>query len=598
MRSFLPAARPASPRRALLVAGAVTGVVVALYLAAYVLVGPGVPRGTTVLGVAIGGQSRAEATATLERELRDEARAPLPVRAGPQQAEVAPTRAGLSLDVAATVESALGRSWNPLELLDALVGGDEVSAVAAVDDTRLGAAVDRLAGQVDRPATDGAVGFTEQGEVRTVDAERGVRLRRGAAAEAIVAGYLSQPEPASVPLPTRVTRPTVDQAEVDRVAAEVAGPAVSAPVTLTVEGTPTQIPTRAIARSLTFAPDPQGTLQPELDAVVLHEAVEDELDPVEREARDATFRIVDERPRVVPSRQGREVLPETLAAAVLPVLTETGGARAVTVPLERSRPEIDTATAKSLGVSELVADYTTYYPSDFAPRLTNIHRAADLMDGTLVLPGKVASLNRIVGERTAERGFAQGFIISNGRLEVDYGGGVSQLATTFFNAAFFAGLEIVEHHPHSFYISRYPEGRESTVAWGVKDVRVRNDSGNGVFMTTSHTSSSVTVRIWGTKRYRIESVKGPRYDIRPYTVVYDPRPAGTSAGDCVAQQGVPGFRVVVTRLFYDDGEQVRSEEFATRYNPENEVRCGSSGPPKPKPSPSPSPSPSEDPAAS
>jgi vancomycin resistance protein YoaR len=287
------------------------------------------------------------------------------------------------------------------------------------------------------------------------------------------------------------------------------------------------------------------------------------------------------------------VLPETLAAAVLPVLTETGGARAVTVPLERSQPEIDTATAKALGVRELVADYTTYYPSDFAPRLTNIHRAADLMDGTLVLPGKVASLNRIVGERTAERGFAQGFIISNGRLEVDYGGGVSQLATTYFNAAYFAGLEIVEHNPHSFYISRYPEGRESTVAWGVKDVRVRNDSEHGVFITTSHTSSSVTVRIWGTKRYRIESVKGPRYDIRPYTVVYDPRPAGTSAGDCVAQQGVPGFRVVVTRLFYDDGEQVRSEEFATRYNPENEVRCGSSGP---RPAASPSPTESSEPS--
>ena len=178
---------------------------------------------------------------------------------------------------------------------------------------------------------------------------------------------------------------------------------------------------------------------------------------------------------------------------------------------------------------------------------------------------------------------------------MDYGGGVSQLATTFFNAAYFAGLEIVEHHPHSFYISRYPEGRESTVAWGVKDVRVRNDSEHGVFITTSHTSSSVTVRVWGTKRYRIESVKGPRYDIKPYTVVYDPRPAGTDAGDCVAQQGVPGFRVVVTRLFYDDGEQVRSEEFATRYNPENEVRCGSSGPPKPKPNPTPSPT--EEPAA-
>jgi hypothetical protein len=127
-------------------------------------------------------------------------------------------------------------------------------------------------------------------------------------------------------------------------------------------------------------------------------------------------------------------------------------------------------------------------------------------------------------------------------------------------------------------------------------VRVRNDSEHGVFMTTSHTSSSVTVRVWGTKRYRIESVKGPRYDIKPYTVVYDPRPVGTSQGDCVAQQGVSGFRVVVTRIFYEGGQRVRSEEFRTRYNPENEVRCGSSGP-APTKQPDPTPSPSESPTA-
>ena len=145
------------------------------------------------------------------------------------------------------------------------------------------------------------------------------------------------------------------------------------------------------------------------------------------------------------------------------------------------------------------------------------------MDRTLVLPGKVFSLNRTVGERTAERGFAAGYIIDNGQLEVDFGGGVSQLVTTTFNAAYFAALEIVEHHPHSFYISRYPEGREATVAWGVKDLRFRNDSPNGIFITTSYTNSSVTVSIYGTKRYRIESVKGPRYDITPFRVVDDTR---------------------------------------------------------------------------
>jgi vancomycin resistance protein YoaR len=266
-----------------------------------------------------------------------------------------------------------------------------------------------------------------------------------------------------------------------------------------------------------------------------------------------------------------------LAAAVLPALSRSAADRAVTVPLGTSQPAVTTGQARQLGVVERVSTFTTYYPSDFAPRLQNIHRAADLMDGTLVLPGKVFSLNRTVGERTKERGFAAGYIIDNGKLEVDYGGGVSQLATTTFNAAYFAGLGIVEHHPHSFYISRYPEGREATVAWGFKDLRFRNDSGHGVLVTTSYTSSSVTVTIYGTKRYRIESVKGPRYDVKPYRVVYDPRPEGTTPGSCVASGGVPGFRVVVTRQFFEDGSKVREERFRTSYDPENEVRCGTSG---------------------
>jgi vancomycin resistance protein YoaR len=596
MRPRFPGARAVSSRSAALLAALVAAGAVLLYLAAYVLAGPGVLRGATVLGVAIGGQSRSQAVATLQRELADGARAPLPVRAGSQRDEVDPRKAGLALDADATVESSMARTWNPVGLARALVGGTEVEPAVATDEAALRSAVEELAGRLDREAADGAVTFTRQGGVRTQDAVRGVRLRRSEARDALVEGYLAAPTPRPVRLPADVERPAVDQAEIDRVVTEIAEPAVSAPVALTVEALTTEIPPQAVARSLSFVASPQGRLEPRLDAERLHAAVADELAPVERPARDATFDIAGDRPAVVPSRRGREVLAETLAAAVLPVLTESGAARAVTVPLERSEPELDTATARSLGVTELVADYTTFYPSSFAPRLTNIHRAADLMDGTLVMPGKVVSLNKTVGERTAERGFAAGYIISNGRLEVDYGGGVSQLATTFFNAAYFAGLEIVEHHPHSFYISRYPEGRESTVAWGFKDVRVRNDSEHGVFITTSHTSSSVTVRVWGTKRYRIESVKGPRYDIKPYTVVYDPRPVGTSQGDCVAQQGVSGFRVVVTRIFYEGGQRVRSEEFRTRYNPENEVRCGSSGP-APTKQPDPTPSPSESPTA-
>ena len=565
--------------RALLLLGGVGAVLVLGYLLAYVLAGPGIARGTTVLGVSIGGLSREEAARTLTRELRDEASEPLAVRAGPERRTVRPTAAGLTLDVAATVDSAQARSWNPADLVDALVGGDEVPPVVAVDRAALTAAVDRLADRVDREPVEGAVRVRGT-EVRRVDPVDGLRVQRRAAAAALAEGYLEPGRDGPVELPARVRPPEIGPRAVDRAVAEVAEPAVSGPVALTVEGTTVQVPPAAIGSALVLEPR-AGELVPRLRAERLHAAVAEELAPVEDPARDASFDIVDGTPRVVPSKQGREVLPATLASAVLPVLTETGPARAATVPLEVSEPEVSTELAQSLGVVEKVAEYTTYYPSDFPGRLTNIHRAADLMDRTLVLPGEVFSFNATVGERTAERGFAAGFVIDDGRLEVDFGGGVSQLATTTFNAAFFAGLEIVEHHPHSFYISRYPEGRESTIAWGVKDLRFRNDSQHGVFVTTSWTDSSVTVQVWGTKRYRVESVTSERYDVKPFEVVYDPRPPGVEPGTCVATEGVPGFRVRVTRELHElgrDGALVRSEVFRTKYDPEHEVVCGTSGP--------------------
>ena len=574
---------PARRRHALLVLGGVAALLVVGYLTAYAAVGPGIARGTTVLGVAIGGLSREEAARVLARELRDEARARVPVTAGPVQRTVAPDRSGLTLDVDATVESAGARTWSPVDLLDALVGGDEVAPVADVDRQALRAAVDRLGDRVDREPVEGDV-RVRGATVRAVRPQDGLRLQRRAAADALVDGYLDPERGAGpVDLPTTVTEPAVGREAVDRAVSEVAEPAVSGPVTLTVQGTTVatvQVPPEALGSALTFEPTAEGDLQVALDGERLHAAVADDLAPVEEPAKDATFDIVDGRPRVVPSQQGREVLPDSLAAAVLPALTEAGAARAATVAIEVSEPEVDTALAESLGVRRLVAEYTTYYPSDFPGRLTNIHRAADLMDDTLVLPGDVFSFNETVGERTEERGFAAGFIIDDGRLEVDFGGGVSQLATTTFNAAFFAGLEIVEHNPHSFYISRYPEGRESTIAWGVKDLRFRNDSGHGIFVTTSYTDSSVTVRMYGTRRYRVEATQTPRFDVKPFEVVHDPRPEGVEPGSCVATEGVPGFRVVVTRHFYEPGpggEQVRTERFRTKYDPEDEVVCDSTG---------------------
>ena len=123
-----------------------------------------------------------------------------------------------------------------------------------------------------------------------------------------------------------------------------------------------------------------------------------------------------------------------------------------------------------------MSTFTTYYPhADY--RNTNIGRAgrADRRHRARAR-ARCSRSTTSSASVPAANGFTEGYVISDGILVSDLGGGVSQMATTTFNAAFFAGLEDVEHKPHSFYIDRYPMGREATVAWGSVDLRFRNDT--------------------------------------------------------------------------------------------------------------------------
>ncbi len=185
-----------------------------------------------------------------------------------------------------------------------------------------------------------------------------------------------------------------------------------------------------------------------------------------------------------------------------------------------------------------------------------------------MLPGEIFSLNGSVGRRTAAKGFVSAPQILDGEFVKDVGGGVSQFATTMFNAVFFSGLEDVEHKAHSYYITRYPEGREATVFYPEVDLKWRNDSGKGVLVTTSSTGTSVTVTFWGTKRYEIEAQKGPRTRVRPFEKQYVTRE------DCTPASGHEGFDVVVTRVFRQGGREVKRERFSTRYLPEPNFVCG------------------------
>ena len=574
----------ASRRTAAIVVGFVVGGLL-LYGLLLAVSGSGVPRGTSVLGVDIGGQSESAAVATLEAQLGDTASAPIQVSVDGEVTSVPPEVLGLAFDAQATVAVASKSTFNPLTLITRLITTDELEPVVTVDDTMLNAYLEEVGAEVDVPAKDGDVTFT-QSSAEAVAPVDGTMLDRVASGAALRAAYLRTSDP--VVLPVVVAEPAVDAEAVEEALATFGQPAMSAPVTLTVEGTSADEPVPVTLDPSDFGPalamDPaaDGSLVPAIKVKALREAVDEQVSDVLKEPKDATFKIRNGKPVVVKGVAGQTVDGDTLTAAMLQVLPLAEGRTAV-VGVTTVEPDLTTAEAKALGVKRVISTFTQYFP--YAPyRVTNIGRAARYIDGTLLLPGETFSMNDTVKERTVENGYTVGTVISGGKFALELGGGVSTITTTMWHTAFYAGLERVEQRAHSFYISRYLPGLEATVAWGSLDLKFRNDSPNAVLIKASITNSSVTVTMYGTKRYKISAEFGPRTNIRPFKTIYDDSPG------CVVQPGVEGFRIVVTRVFSDlDGNVVKREPLTSSYNVANDIRCGTKPKPaKPKPTPSPS----------
>jgi vancomycin resistance protein YoaR len=539
------------------------------YAAAYVGAGDKVPRGTTVAGVDVGGQTPEQAVRTLEAGLADRVDEPISVVVDGETLTVVPADAGLEVDYEASIDAAGGgQSWDPARLWDYYTDGDDLSPVLDVDEAALTATVDDLAADAGTPARNGRVEFRD-GRLDVTDPRTGHEVDADAARDAIEAAYLS--DDSEVELSLTTTEPDIDETDVQEAVSGFANPALSGPVTLLFGDSEVTLAPRVYAEALRLRPQ-DGELVPGLDRKALTRLLDARIssgDPV-----DATVRIVGGAPRVIPAKPGVTYRPADVERTFLELVVRPDGQREERIEAVAAQADFTTADARALKITEQVSTFTTYYPhADY--RNINIGRAAELVDGTILEPGEVFSLNGIVGERTVENGFTEGYVISNGILVQDLGGGVSQMATTTFNAMFFAGLEDVEHKPHSFYIDRYPVGREATVAWGSVDLRFRNDTPYGVLVTadvtpsTVSTSGVVTVSMWSTKTWDITTSTSDRYN---YTTEETRR---VDTLQCHPNDGYGGFDIDVYRYFRRPGssELVRTEKFHTTYIPSDTVIC-------------------------
>ena len=206
--------------------------------------------------------------------------------------------------------------------------------------------------------------------------------------------------------------------------------------------------------------------------------------------------------------------------------------------------------------------YTTTLIGSREARTANVRLAAAALDGRVLAPDEVLSFNAVVGPRTAARGYADAPVILHETRQLQTGGGVCQVASTVFVAGLLSGLSCAERWRHSSPVDYIAPGEDATIAWGAKDMRLRNDTGQ-----------RVRLRVWvlgATLSARFEGEDAPRvtYDL-------DVREAGIPATDDVPD-GRPGREIELYRVRHEpDGTD--SREFVHRdvYPPSRGPRSGS-----------------------
>jgi vancomycin resistance protein YoaR len=539
----------------------VVGVLAALYLVD-LLTGMGrIPRATTVASVQVGGMSYEEAEQRLRTELEPRQSEPVPVQAAEVTTTIDPKAAGLSVDWPATLDRAKAQPFNPITRLRAFFVDREVGVASVSDEEKLAGVLQALQPVVDRPVAEGNVRF-EGLQPIPVDPVPGRALDLPAAGRLLLTDWLNG---ATIQLPMNPLAPSTTPEAVRAAIEQVALPAVSAPVILAGEGKQATITRETIAAALTFLAEGPN-LRPQLQSKVVADAVRPALASTEKPGRDATIAIVGGRPVVTPSVDGRGIDFDKTLAAAPEVITRPADRRLVAVYGDQPA-KVTTEDINKLGITAVISEFTT---RGFAPDSgVNIRTAAAAINGSILQPGETFSLNGATGNRSAATGYIEAGIIEDGHPSRGVGGGVSQVATTLYNAAYFAGMTDVEHREHSFYISRYPVAREATVVQGALDVKFRNDNPTGVYIQTVWTPSSITIRMFGTKRYEVGSATGPRTNpTTPNEVVI---PAGQP---CTPSEGSGGFTATDTRTLRDvNTGKTRSETRTVVYKPAPKVVC-------------------------
>jgi len=551
--------------------------------------------GVSVAGVDMSGLTPAQASARLSAQINYPQTGRIYLQDGQQAWRVTPAEMGLYLDPETSVAQAfkMGRSQGLLDdlttQLRTLQSPINLPPVMVYDQRQAHRYFTNLAGQINKPMVEASVSLNGV-EVVVRSGQGGRELDLPASLERVSVQIQSMQD-GVLQLPVTESTPIILDASTQ---AELARKILSQPLTLQLpQGQPDKLgpwtfDVKTLASMLTVArvqkPDGSASFEVTVDSSKLGAFLKNLVPSLARDSQNARFTYNDQTRKL-------EVIQHAVIGRALDV---NGTLKAVQTSLEKGEhsvplvltitqpPASDDTTAEQLGIRDLVRQEISYFYGSSAGRIQNITAASARFHGVLVAPGATFSMSDTIGDISLDNGFAEALIIYNGRTVKGVGGGVCQVSTTLFRAAFFAGYPIVERSAHAYRVSYYEKvagnkidarlaGLDATVFVPLVDFKFKNDSTSWLLMETYVNPKTATLT-W--KFYSTSDGRKATWETTGLTnIVPAPDPVYRENTDLAKGKinhidyAVEGADVAVTRTVTRDGKIILKDVIRTHYVP-------------------------------
>lgn len=612
-QSQLPAQRP-QPRRprgrsrsmspsvfALYTLLALVIVLITLFASYEIFIRDRVILGVSVFGQSMAGSTRAETRKLLQDKfgnpdaiLKRSGGQPIILRDGERSWRAWPWELGLRTDFGPVADSAilLGHRGsflaNLIEQARCALAGCDIGLEARFDVNIAQAYLSWLAPQVDQPAHDASV-RVEGLRVIATPAQNGRDLDGKTMVERMRQRILGGGQ-GDIPLAFLETTPLLTDTETAKAQAEAI---LAAPMMLTFNGRSWAIDQATLATMISIRPqqsaDGKLRLVTSLDHSRLVASIKPLANDINQPARDARFHFDPDTKTLTPivtSQYGQILDPEAAAKQIeqhmLAVASRVPGvasplemlnSRVVALPVSIVKPTIAMEDAAKFGIKELAGQGVSNFKGSPAGRIQNIRTAAAQFDGIVVAPGGTFSFDQYLGDVVEANGYDDAYVIFADRTVLGPGGGVCQVSTTLFRAAFWGGYPIAERWAHAYRVGYYepPVGLDATVFAPSVDLKFRNDSDTFLLIEPVFDlkKTTLTFNFYGTKPNRTVEMQDPvEENVVPHgPAIYTPDPTLKKGVTKQVDFAHDGMDVTIWRTIKVNGQVVKKDKFFSRYDP-------------------------------